>query len=80
MRTLIFIPLMAIAAWAGNSSLRDEAVKVLKQQVLRKAARALQQQPETVTAKTSPRSAGGKHDFYSEGDYWWPNPAGADSP
>ncbi|HXE54247.1 MAG TPA: alginate lyase family protein, partial [Tepidisphaeraceae bacterium] len=21
-----------------------------------------------------PRSAGGLHDFYSEGDYWWPNP------
>ena len=24
---------------------------------------------------TSPRSAGGPHDFFSEGDYWWPDPA-----
>ena len=41
---------------------------------------ALQQQPITVTAQTSARSAGGKHDFFSEGDYWWPNPASPDSP
>ena len=30
--------------------------------------------PITVTAESSPRSAGGIHDFYSEGDYWWPDP------
>lgn len=30
--------------------------------------------PITVTAHQSDRSAGGLHDFYSEGDYWWPNP------
>ena len=28
----------------------------------------------------SPRSAGGKHDFFSEGDYWWPDPANPDGP
>jgi hypothetical protein len=58
----------------------NDAKKVLKQQVLKNAAWALKQKPETVTAKSSPRSAGGKHDFYSEGDYWWPNPVSADSP
>ncbi|GAB3915602.1 hypothetical protein GCM10028804_00310 [Larkinella terrae] len=39
----------------------------------------MQQEPITVTAQTSPRSAGGPHDFFSEGDYWWPdstNPQG----
>jgi hypothetical protein len=45
-----------------------------------KAAWALQQEPVTVTAQSSPRSAGGKNDFYSEGDYWWPNPVHPDSP
>ncbi|MEM7511805.1 MAG: alginate lyase family protein, partial [Bacteroidota bacterium] len=34
----------------------------------------------TVTAHECPRSAGGKHDFYSEGDYWWPHPSEPDSP
>lgn len=57
-----------------------EATKVLHQQVLTKAAWAMRQEPVTVTAQSSPRSAGGKHDFFSEGDYWWPNPLSADSP
>ena len=54
--------------------------QVLKKQVLEEADWALQQKPVTVTATTSPRSAGSKHDFYSEGDYWWPNPVSVDSP
>ena len=58
----------------------DEIKKVLQQQIMREAAWALKQLPMTVTDESSVRSAGGKHDFYSEGDYWWPNPASADSP
>jgi hypothetical protein len=48
--------------------------------VLRNAQKYLGQKPETVTAATSPRSAGGVHDFFSEGDYWWPNPKNPDGP
>jgi hypothetical protein len=33
-----------------------------------------------VTAASSPRSAGGLHDFFSEGDYWWPDPKNPDGP
>jgi hypothetical protein len=33
-----------------------------------------------VTASHSPRSAGGPHDFFSEGDYWWPDPQDPDGP
>src|SRR6516165_4528643 len=42
--------------------------------VLKAADRYLNEKPVTVTAASSPRSAGGKHDFFSEGDYWWPDP------
>jgi hypothetical protein len=62
------------------SSFEKEMSEVLRKQVLDEAAWALQQQPVTVTAQSSPRNAGGKHDFYSEGDYWWPNPVSVDSP
>jgi len=31
-------------------------------------------------AARSPRSAGGAHDFFSEGDYWWPDPKNPDGP
>src|SRR2546430_16474009 len=45
-----------------------------RDRVLRNASRYLGEQPVTVTASSSPRSSGGKHDFFSEGDYWWPDP------
>lgn len=57
-----------------------EVSDVLRQHILTEAKWALEQQPVTVTAQFSSRSAGGRHDFYSEGDYWWPNPVSADSP
>ncbi|MFN0111311.1 MAG: alginate lyase family protein [Blastocatellia bacterium] len=44
------------------------------------ATQFLAEAPITITASQSPRSAGGKHDFFSEGDYWWPDPANADAP
>ena len=33
-----------------------------------------------MTAAGSTRSAGGRHDFFSEGDYWWPDPKNPDGP
>jgi hypothetical protein len=56
-------------------SVRQVATVTLRQHVLAEAAWALRQAPVTVTARHSPRSAGGLHDFFSEGDYWWPDPA-----
>src|SRR5260221_4595989 len=44
------------------------------------ADRDLAEAPRTITAATSPRSAGGPHDFFSEGDYWWPDPKNPDGP
>jgi hypothetical protein len=46
---------------------------------MRKAAQFLKEPPLTVTAFSCERSPGSNHDFYSEGDYWWPdtnNPSG----
>lgn len=48
--------------------------------VLAAADKYLSEQPVTVTAANSPRSAGGVHDFFSEGDYWWPDPKNPDGP
>src|SRR5690349_405603 len=62
------------------SDYKAEVIKTLRKQILQQAAWAMQQAPVTVTAQSSPRSAGGKHDFFSEGDYWWPNPQSPDSP
>lgn len=51
-----------------------KVTKVLKKETLAQAQWALTQAPITVTSAQCERSAGGLHDFYSEGDYWWPNP------
>ena len=48
--------------------------------VLQQANAYLNEAPVTVTATASPRSAGGRHDFFSEADYWWPDPANPKGP
>ena len=89
MTQTLFILCMFIAACssqhkatnsASSNSFKEEVIETLRKQVMDEAAWALTQEPITVTAQTSPRSAGSKHDFFSEGDYWWPNPASVDSP
>ncbi len=48
--------------------------------VVSAADRYLGEPPVTVTATSSARSAGGPHDFFSEGDYWWPDPKNPSGP
>lgn len=48
--------------------------------VLKAANQYLKEAPITITASGSPRSAGGVHDFFSEGDYWWPDPQNPGGP
>lgn len=44
------------------------------------AGRYLAEPPVTITAFPAARSTGGAHDFFSEGDYWWPDPDHPDGP
>lgn len=48
--------------------------------VLGAARKYLNQKPVTITSFSSSRSAGGKHDYFSEGDYWWPDPKNPSGP
>ena len=48
--------------------------------ILNAANQYLKERPLTITSSTSQRSAGGLHDFFSEGDYWWPDPKNPDGP
>ncbi len=48
--------------------------------VLKAADQYLSEAPVTITASHSSRSAGSLHDFFSEGDYWWPDPKNPDGP
>ncbi|MBO0357778.1 alginate lyase family protein [Hymenobacter sp. BT186] len=84
-KPILLLLLLLLNAWfsfagAPSPKLQRQAEAVLRRQVLAEAAWALQQAPVTVTSSTSPRSAGGPHDFFSEGDYWWPDPANPSGP
>jgi hypothetical protein len=48
--------------------------------IMHLAEAALAAEPRSITSVINPRSAGGPHDFSSEGDYWWPDPANPGGP
>jgi hypothetical protein len=80
-RAILFTIVMvtnAVIAQGQFKYIRDKyatrIAKVLEKSVMKEAAWAMSQAPETVTAAYSLRSTGGRHDFFSEGDYWWPGP------
>jgi hypothetical protein len=62
------------------SAIEKEAQELLRKQIMDEAEWAMEQQPLTITSETSPRSAGTKHDFFSESDYFWPNPDNPNGP
>ncbi|HEX5025586.1 MAG TPA: alginate lyase family protein [Agriterribacter sp.] len=78
--TFLFFSCAASHTTVDQPSFKNDVEKVLRKQILEEGEWAMQQDPITVTAQSSPRSAGGVHDFFSEGDYWWPNPQSIDSP
>ena len=57
-----------------------DVARIDRERIITAADRYLQVEPVTVTATQCERSAGGLHDFYSEGDYWWPDPENPDGP
>src|SRR5262245_822039 len=51
-----------------------------RDRVLKAANTYLAEKPATITSTSSQRSRGDKHDYYSEGDYWWPDPKNPGGP
>jgi len=65
---------------SAQSPLFEKVERVVKSRIITEANRNLMEKPVTVTSFQSERSAGGRHDFFSEGDYWWPDPANPTGP
>lgn len=64
----------------GQSNLYTKVSSLLKKDIIVEANKNLSEKPITVTSFQSERSAGGIHDFFSEGDYWWPDTAHPNGP
>lgn len=72
--------LLIIGSCTKYSDSKEIIKEQLKEGVLRIAAMNINEVPITVTSYQCDRSAGGIHDFYSEGDYWWPNELDPEGP
>ncbi|MEM9144326.1 MAG: alginate lyase family protein [Bacteroidota bacterium] len=73
----ILLPLILLV----QTSCREKTVqssfpleKIERERILKLADTYGKYPPRTITDSICARSAGGIHDFYSEGDYWWPDP------
>lgn len=76
---LISITVFVFSSCSHKARLKKQVSDLLCSEVVLRGNEALEEEPVTVTSFVAERSAGGIHDFYSEGDYWWPNPASPDS-
>ena len=63
-----------------DRKIEKQTVNFLKRDIIVRADKLLTEKPVTITSFICKRSAGGVHDFYSEGDYWWPDPDNAEGP
>src|SRR2546421_8281160 len=79
-KVLTALVLIVNAVFATAQHQRFDLRTFERARVLKAANQYLSEKPITVTASSSPRSAGGSHDFFSEADYWWPDPKDPNGP
>ncbi|MFN4095872.1 MAG: alginate lyase family protein [Sphingomonas sp.] len=73
-RRMILAGGAALAAFPASArSDRLDIATIDRHRILRAASRYLVERPITITAYPAERSPGTRHDYYSEGDYWWPD-------
>ncbi|MSP85586.1 MAG: alginate lyase [Flavobacteriaceae bacterium] len=81
------VKLKVIILFIGFSVLSCSNIKMAfnlneieRSRVLKNADAYFNEVPQTVTASFCERSIGTNHDFYSEGDYWWPDDKNPNGP
>ena len=79
----VFLPCLLILCVCDSvipQSISVNVAAIDRARVLKAANQYLSEKPITITASSTPRSAGGLHDFFSEADYWWPDPQNPNGP
>ena len=78
---MLFFGFLIFVLSACNQNAKVPYVSEEEQNYIIETANSyLDEIPITVTNEVCERSAGGPHDFYSEGDYWWPDPENPEGP
>jgi hypothetical protein len=79
-RSLLLTALLAApAAWAKLPATLDIRA-IERRRLLPQSAALLAAAPRTIATIPALRSPAGPQDYYSEGDYWWPDPANPGGP
>lgn len=71
---------LALTAFGGATAAPLDLAAIDRARILKAADRYLAEEPVTITAFAAPRSPGSRQDYYSEADYWWPDPANPKGP
>jgi hypothetical protein len=77
---MFLVILLFLLAGCQNKKEVPNIPALEQQSIIKTANEYLDSLPVTVTSAFCERSAGGPHDFYSEGDYWWPDPENPGGP
>src|SRR5689334_14570581 len=77
---MLMVTMIALSLASASRAAHLDLKSMERDRVVPAADKFLSEKPITVTASHSPRSAGGVHDFFSEGDYWWPSTTQQDGP
>ena len=78
--TLALAASPSLLAWSASDAPLIDVAAADRKRILANAQRYLHETPKTLTSAHSPRSTGGPNDYFSEGDYWWPDPKNPDGP
>lgn len=74
-RALFAAPLLMLPGAASAAAARFDLRAIERRRVVAQARAMLDAPVQTIASIAAPRSRGTRHDYYSEGDYWWPDPA-----
>jgi len=75
---LFFVLIFSCSTSTKESELKEPLFD--ESQIINEADQYLAKAPTPLTQFVCERSEGGPNDFYSEGDYWWPNPDDLEGP
>ena len=79
---LLFVSLFCIVLGSGCSEGAQvvDVAEIDRDRIISAAELCLGEEAVSITAFSCDRSSGVLHDYYSEGDYWWPDPEHQDGP
>jgi hypothetical protein len=67
----------------GGNGLSQSSINIRdieRMRIILAAESFLREKPLTITSMIATRSTGNRHEYFSEGDYWWPDPQNPDGP